>query len=81
LSRSGADVVLARTESALSELASEIGAVGGRALVVSTDVREPELVHELVEQTSEAFGRLDAAVNNAGCRPAADTAGHESAGV
>ena len=66
LARSGADVVLAaRTESALSELADEISAAGGRALAVATDVRDPESVRKLVGQTLEVFGRLDAAVNNA----------------
>jgi NAD(P)-dependent dehydrogenase (short-subunit alcohol dehydrogenase family) len=72
LSRAGASVVLAaRDEPALSALADKITAAGGQALVVTTDVTDPVSVRRLVEQTLGAYGRLDAAVNNAagGHRP------------
>ncbi|MBC9003421.1 SDR family NAD(P)-dependent oxidoreductase, partial [Micromonospora aurantiaca (nom. illeg.)] len=43
LARRGADVVLAaRTESALRRVASFCRELGGRALVVPTDVTDPE---------------------------------------
>jgi NAD(P)-dependent dehydrogenase (short-subunit alcohol dehydrogenase family) len=65
-SRAGASVVLAaRDERALSGVADTIAAAGGRALVVTTDVTDPESVRRVVEQTLGAYGRLDAAVNNA----------------
>jgi NAD(P)-dependent dehydrogenase (short-subunit alcohol dehydrogenase family) len=67
LHRAGAAVVLAaRDADALSALATEINNAGGRALAVPTDVTDPEAVHRLVHRTMREYGRLDAAVNNAG---------------
>jgi NAD(P)-dependent dehydrogenase (short-subunit alcohol dehydrogenase family) len=66
LSDAGARVVLAsRDERALHAIAEDIICGGGSAIVVPTDVRYPESVSRLVEQTLGAYGRLDAAVNNA----------------
>lgn len=62
----GAAVVLAaRDESALSAVAEQIKADGGRALVVPTDVGDAGAVERLVKATTATFGRLDAAFNNA----------------
>jgi NAD(P)-dependent dehydrogenase (short-subunit alcohol dehydrogenase family) len=66
LSRAGASVVLAaRNQHALTALAEEITASGRQALAVATDVTDPLSVRRLVEQARSAYGRLDAAVNNA----------------
>jgi NAD(P)-dependent dehydrogenase (short-subunit alcohol dehydrogenase family) len=66
LSRAGAWVVVAaRSEPALRAVAEGIVAGGGQALAVPTDVGDPASVRRLIEQTLGAFGRLDAAVNNA----------------
>jgi NAD(P)-dependent dehydrogenase (short-subunit alcohol dehydrogenase family) len=66
LAAAGAAVVLAaRSEAALTALADEIGARGGRALAVPTDVTDPASVRALVERAVDGYGRLDAAVNNA----------------
>lgn len=66
LTRAGASVVLAaRNEQRLTALAGDIAAEGGRALVVTTDVTDPASVEHLVDRTLDAYGRLDAAVNNA----------------
>jgi NAD(P)-dependent dehydrogenase (short-subunit alcohol dehydrogenase family) len=66
LSDAGARVVLAsRDEWALQAVAEDITRRGGSAIVVPTDVRYAESVSRLVEQTLGAYGRLDAAVNNA----------------
>ncbi|NVI86771.1 SDR family NAD(P)-dependent oxidoreductase [Actinomadura sp. BRA 177] len=66
LHEAGAAVVLAaRDGAALSALAAEIGAAGGRALAVPTDVTDPDDVERLVHRAVGEFGRLDAAVNNA----------------
>lgn len=75
----GAAVVLAaRDESALAAVAEQITASGGRALVLPTDVGDPGAVERLVAKTTEVFGRLDAAFNNAGAghmpKPLADVA-------
>jgi NAD(P)-dependent dehydrogenase (short-subunit alcohol dehydrogenase family) len=65
-SRVGASVVLAaRNEAALQALATEIGDLGGIALVVQTDVGDAGSVERLVDATMQRFGRLDVACNNA----------------
>lgn len=62
----GAAVVLAaRDEQALVALAREISAAGGRALAVPTDVGDPASVANLIQRALDAYGRLDAAFNNA----------------
>ncbi len=62
----GASVVLAaRREVALQEVAAECRNLGGRALVVPTDVTDEEAVKELARKAIENFGRIDVWVNNA----------------
>jgi NAD(P)-dependent dehydrogenase (short-subunit alcohol dehydrogenase family) len=62
---SGARVVIAaRSEDKIARLAKEIGS--DKALAAVTDVTDEASVRALVERTVERFGRLDAAVNNAG---------------
>ncbi len=62
----GARVVLAaRDDAALEAVAAGIRERGGEALVVSTDVGDPEQVAALVRAALARFGRLDAAFNNA----------------
>ena len=50
----------------LQETAKLAGAGGERALVVPTDVGDPEGVRALFESVKRAFGRLDLVFNNAG---------------
>ena len=69
----GAAVVLgARDLTALEAVAGHIEAGGGRALPVRTDVADVDSMRALVAQAMTAYGRLDAAFNNAtdGPRPA-----------
>src|SRR5580704_11787825 len=69
----GAAVVLAaRDLAALQAVAGRIEAGGGRALAVRADVTDAGSVRGLVDQALAAYGRLDAAFNNAtaGPRPA-----------
>jgi NAD(P)-dependent dehydrogenase (short-subunit alcohol dehydrogenase family) len=67
LADAGAAVVLAaRNAPELETVAADITAVGGEALAVPTDVTDPAAVEKLVERTLAAYGRLDAAFNNAG---------------
>ncbi len=73
----GADVVIgARTEADLERLAEDVLALGGRALVVPTDVTDFEQLQNLADRALEHFGRIDILVNNAGGfppKPAAQT--------
>lgn len=65
--QAGARVVLAaRDEQALEAVARDIRSADGQALVISTDTGDPAAIAHLVDATLKAFGRLDAAFNNAG---------------
>jgi hypothetical protein len=68
LAAAGADVALAaRREERLADLARRVERDHGvEALGVPTDVREEAEVTACIEQTLDAFGRLDAVVVNAG---------------
>jgi len=53
---------------------AQIQKEGGEAIFLKVDVSDHEAVKEMVEDTADAFGRLDYAVNNAGIGgPQADT--------
>jgi NAD(P)-dependent dehydrogenase (short-subunit alcohol dehydrogenase family) len=67
LAEAGANVALAaRRADKLSQTRQAIEAVGRHALVVPTDVADPEACQRLVDATMAEFGRLDILVNNAG---------------
>jgi len=67
LARQGAWLALAaRNAAKLETVAEACRALGGRALVVSTDVTDQEECRELVERTVAEYGRLDTLINNAG---------------
>lgn len=70
LAARGAAVVLgARRAERLRALVNEIGAAGGRALAVATDVTVATQVQALVDAAVERFGRIDVMLNNAGLMP------------
>jgi len=63
----GASVVLAdRREDAVRAAAEGLSASGGKALAVRCDVTDDTQVASMIDRTVSAFGRLDAAFNNAG---------------
>lgn len=65
--REGATVVVAaRRQEQNEEVAAEVRASGGTALAVQADVADPGQCRELVQQSIDAFGRIDVLVNNAG---------------
>ena len=59
-------VVAGRHEEAGQELATELRALGTEVEFMRADVRHEDDVRNLVDRTVAHFGRLDAAVNNAG---------------
>lgn len=65
--REGANLVLAsRSQAALEETRSMVEDLGGKALVVPTDIRQEESVRNLAKQALGHFGRVDILVNNSG---------------
>jgi len=68
--RAGADVVLAaRTAARLEEVASEIEALGRRALCIPTDLAADADCDHVVDRAADHFGRLDALIHNAFVMP------------
>ena len=63
--RNAAVVLAARRENLLREVEAECERLGGRALVVPTDVTDEAAVQALARRAVEHFGRLDVWVNNA----------------
>jgi NADP-dependent 3-hydroxy acid dehydrogenase YdfG len=67
LAREGAAVgVVARRRPRMVELADDIAATGGAALVIEADITDPDRAGEAVQMALDHFGRLDVLVNNAG---------------
>ena len=67
LLKDGYRVALAgRRKELLEQTVKEAAPAGAQALVVPTDVSDPEAVRSLFARTQEAFGRLDLLFNNAG---------------
>ncbi|MFD8079475.1 SDR family NAD(P)-dependent oxidoreductase [Streptomyces sp. NPDC059718] len=64
--RGAAVALVSRQEEPLKELAGEITAAGGRALVLPADVSDAHAVERAVAETVRHFGALHLAVNNAG---------------
>ena len=67
LLKDGWSVALAgRRAELLEKTREEAGEEGKKAIVVRTDVGDPEAVRGLFAKTKQAFGRLDVLFNNAG---------------
>ena len=63
----GADVALvSRSAEALGEVAKEIEALGGRAVVIPADLTDRDAAAGAVHGAIDALGHLDIVVNNAG---------------
>jgi NAD(P)-dependent dehydrogenase (short-subunit alcohol dehydrogenase family) len=59
-------VISGRHEEAGQALATELRALGAETEFIRADVRHEDEVRDLLDRTVARFGRLDAAVNNAG---------------
>ena len=62
----GADLVItSRRQNVIDETAKNLRELGGKVLAISCDVRDPEQVESMVEQTVSEFGTIDILLNNA----------------
>jgi NAD(P)-dependent dehydrogenase (short-subunit alcohol dehydrogenase family) len=67
LSEAGAKLTLcARNQDRCDLAAAELQKTGADVLSLACDVKKPESIHSVVEQTMARFGRIDILINNAG---------------
>jgi gluconate 5-dehydrogenase len=67
LAEMGANVVLCARKKERCELAAqELQQLGVKTLALACDVKNPDQVRAVVDETIEKFGRLDILINNAG---------------
>ena len=67
LAEMGANVVLcARKKERCEQAANELKQLGIKALGLECDVKNPEQIRNVVEETSSQFGHIDILINNAG---------------
>lgn len=70
----GANIVIAaksvelhpKLPGTIYSVAEEVEAAGGKGLAVQVDVRDDDSIAEMIKQTAEHFGGIDAVINNAG---------------
>jgi 3-oxoacyl-[acyl-carrier protein] reductase len=78
LAKRGYDIALndiARQKDELDGVAAEIEALGRRAVIALADVSDKRTVEAIARTAAEAFGHIDAVVNNAGILIAGDVDG------
>lgn len=68
LARAGYDVAInyASSAKAAQDTAAEAQALGAKTLLIQCDVSDEAAVRQMMKQVEQAFGHLDALVNNAG---------------
>ena len=65
-------VLVARDRANLEGTAEAVKGVGAKALVIDSDLSQPEAAKNVVDQALAAFGRIDALLNIAGAVPQID---------
>ena len=58
-------VITSRRQEVIDKTAEELRELGGKVLAIACDVREPEQVNNMVDQTVNEFGKIDILLNNA----------------
>ena len=67
LAKAGANIVVSDINlDDCNKLVEEIKAINGNALAVKTDVSNPEDVSQMINLTTEKFGKVNILINNAG---------------
>ena len=65
-------VLVARDRANLEGTAEAVKAAGAKALVIDSDLSQPEAAKSVVDQALASFGRVDALLNIAGAVPQID---------
>jgi NAD(P)-dependent dehydrogenase (short-subunit alcohol dehydrogenase family) len=65
-------VVVARNRANLEQTAEVVRAAGAEALIIDVDLGQPSAARAVVDQTLQAFSRIDALLNIAGAVPQID---------
>jgi 3-oxoacyl-[acyl-carrier protein] reductase len=65
-------VLVARNPANLEQTAEAVRAAGAEALIIDVDLAQPSAAQTVVDQTLQAFGRIDALLNIAGAVPQID---------
>jgi NAD(P)-dependent dehydrogenase (short-subunit alcohol dehydrogenase family) len=69
-------ILLARTQGGLEEVDDRIRAAGGKATLVTLDLRDAEAIDQMGHALYQRFGRLDILVGNAGILGGLSPVGH-----
>ena len=64
--------LVARNRANLEETAKAVRAAGAEPLIIDADLAQPSVARAVVDQTMQAFGRIDALLNIAGAVPQID---------
>ena len=72
LAQAGFNIVLngSSDKGACERVADEVRTIGTDAIIAMADIGNQSAVNEMVETALQAFGRIDALINNAAIRPA-----------
>ena len=65
-------VLVARNRANLEQTAEAVRAAGAEALIIDVDLAQPSAAQRVVDQTLQAFDRIDALLNIAGAVPQID---------
>ena len=70
LAEEGADVVVnSYSEDTTARTADEVKALGRRAAAMPGDITKADMIYQVVQQSINAFGKIDIVVNNVGAGP------------
>ena len=64
--------LVARNRANLEETAKAVRGTGAEPLIIDADLAQPSVARAVVDQTMQAFGRIDALLNIAGAVPQID---------